>query len=98
MLRVPTVSGKEAVCGAGIRGPQQTYLGEGLADSEIGRFLETRGQSSVSQGLGLSIVLSGTPPACKPQEVMGQKDPMIEPHLYLLCQLRCPPPASCLGS
>lgn len=43
MLRVPTVSGKEAVCGAGIRGPQQTYLGEGLADSEIGRFLEIGG-------------------------------------------------------
>lgn len=55
------------------------------------------GMSSVPWGLGLSFVLSETPPACKPQEVTSQRDPMTEPHFYLLCQLRCPPPASCLG-
>lgn len=68
MLRVPTVSGDEVVCGAGTRRPPQTYLSEGLADRQgysqglgVGRF-------SVLSTLAL-LLFSGIPPAYKPWEV-----------------------------
>ena len=67
MLRVPTVSGDEVVCGAGTRGPPQTYLSEGLADRRDSRGLGV-GQSSVLSTLPF-LLCSGIPPAYKPWEV-----------------------------
>lgn len=41
--------------------PPQNDLGEGLADSETGRFLGTGGQSSVPRALASPLCSSGPP-------------------------------------
>lgn len=58
-------------------GPPQTYLNEGLADSETGRFLGTGGAVLCPLGPWPFHCVQWDPICHKPQVVTGQRDTVI---------------------